>query len=127
MIFCQYKLEYDTLTKIKTLIVDEKKPVRYGEWGAKEIEVLNEHLFLTSKPQVSSLSLCYAITYVFAFNFVLCINIKLYVFCEKKIETFTNFIALLPSSEFDYSFAFCARPSPLKTYHAFADLFGKLK
>lgn len=48
----KYKVEFDTLTKIKTLIVDEKKPVRYGEWGTAEIEVLNEQLFLTSKPQI---------------------------------------------------------------------------
>ncbi|XP_002124995.2 obg-like ATPase 1 [Ciona intestinalis] len=48
----KYKLEFETLSKIKTLLVDEKKPVRDGEWGGKEIEVLNEHLFLTSKPQI---------------------------------------------------------------------------
>nr|CAB3264559.1 obg-like ATPase 1 [Phallusia mammillata] len=48
----KYKLEFDTLTKIKHILVDEQKPVRQGEFGAKEIEVLNEHLFLTSKPQI---------------------------------------------------------------------------
>uniref|UniRef100_H2Z0M5 Obg-like ATPase 1 n=1 Tax=Ciona savignyi TaxID=51511 RepID=H2Z0M5_CIOSA len=44
--------EFETLTKIKMLLVDEKRPVRDGEWGSKEIDVLNDHLFLTSKPQI---------------------------------------------------------------------------
>lgn len=48
----KYKQEFETMSKIKTLMVDEKKPVRSGEWAAKDIEVLNEHLFLTSKPQI---------------------------------------------------------------------------
>uniref|UniRef100_H2Z0M3 Obg-like ATPase 1 n=1 Tax=Ciona savignyi TaxID=51511 RepID=H2Z0M3_CIOSA len=48
----KYKLEFETLTKIKMLLVDEKRPVRDGEWGSKEIDVLNDHLFLTSKPQI---------------------------------------------------------------------------
>uniref|UniRef100_H2Z0M6 Obg-like ATPase 1 n=1 Tax=Ciona savignyi TaxID=51511 RepID=H2Z0M6_CIOSA len=54
-LFVQYKLEFETLTKIKMLLVDEKRPVRDGEWGSKEIDVLNDHLFLTSKPQLSEL------------------------------------------------------------------------
>jgi len=48
----KYKQEFETLSKIKTLMVDEKKPVRSGDWAAKDIEILNEHLFLTSKPQI---------------------------------------------------------------------------
>ncbi|XP_076814102.1 obg-like ATPase 1 [Clavelina lepadiformis] len=48
----KYKLEFETLQKIRVMLEDEKKPVRYGEWGVKEIEVLNDHLFLTSKPQI---------------------------------------------------------------------------
>jgi len=30
----------------------DKKPVRDGDWNAKEIEELNNHLFMTSKPVV---------------------------------------------------------------------------
>ncbi|KAK7602483.1 hypothetical protein V9T40_008072 [Parthenolecanium corni] len=44
------KPEYDILCKIKTLLVDEKKHIRFGEWNANEIEVLNKYLFITSKP-----------------------------------------------------------------------------
>lgn len=34
------------------MLQDENKPVRFAEWNEKEVEVLNKHLFLTSKPQV---------------------------------------------------------------------------
>jgi len=48
----QYKQEFETLQKIKVLLVDQEKPVRCGEWSGKDIEILNEHLFLTAKPQI---------------------------------------------------------------------------
>ncbi|CAH1960897.1 unnamed protein product [Acanthoscelides obtectus] len=44
------KPEYDTLVKIKSVLVDEKKHIRFGDWDSKDIEVLNKYLFLTSKP-----------------------------------------------------------------------------
>ncbi|CAG5012419.1 unnamed protein product [Parnassius apollo] len=44
------KPEYDALLKIKSVLVDEKKHIRFGDWSAAEIEVLNKYLFLTSKP-----------------------------------------------------------------------------
>ncbi|CAH2086654.1 unnamed protein product [Euphydryas editha] len=44
------KPEYEALAKIKTVLVDEKKHIRFGDWSAAEIEVLNKYLFLTSKP-----------------------------------------------------------------------------
>uniref|UniRef100_A0A2A4JT26 Obg-like ATPase 1 n=2 Tax=Endopterygota TaxID=33392 RepID=A0A2A4JT26_HELVI len=44
------KPEYDALTRIKTILVDEKKHIRFGDWSAADIEVLNKYLFLTSKP-----------------------------------------------------------------------------
>ncbi|XP_049823048.1 obg-like ATPase 1 [Aethina tumida] len=44
------KPEYDTLHKIKGVLVDEKKHIRFEDWDAKDIEVLNKYLFLTSKP-----------------------------------------------------------------------------
>nr|XP_026494808.1 adenylate kinase 9 isoform X2 [Vanessa tameamea] len=44
------KPEYDTLAKVKTILVEEKKHIRFGDWSAADIEVLNKYLFLTSKP-----------------------------------------------------------------------------
>ncbi|CAG4908911.1 unnamed protein product [Colias eurytheme] len=44
------KPEYDALMKIKSVLIDEKKHIRFGDWSAAEIEVLNKYLFLTSKP-----------------------------------------------------------------------------
>lgn len=46
------KPEYDILCKIKTLLVDEKQHIRFGDWNANDIEVLNKHLFITSKPVI---------------------------------------------------------------------------
>ncbi|XP_034990988.1 obg-like ATPase 1 isoform X1 [Zootoca vivipara] len=47
------KPEYDIMCKIKSWVIEEKKPVRfYHDWNDKEIEVLNKHLFLTSKPMI---------------------------------------------------------------------------
>ncbi|GBL95276.1 Obg-like ATPase 1 [Araneus ventricosus] len=46
------KPEYDILCKIKQLICEEKKHIRFADWNANEIEVLNKHLFLTSKPMI---------------------------------------------------------------------------
>jgi len=46
------KTEYDILCKIKGVLVDEKKHVRYGDWNVYDIEVLNKHLFITSKPVI---------------------------------------------------------------------------
>ncbi|XP_068184485.1 obg-like ATPase 1 isoform X3 [Antennarius striatus] len=47
------KPEYDTMCKIKSWVMDEKKHVRYyHDWNDKEIEVLNKYLFLTSKPMI---------------------------------------------------------------------------
>ncbi|VFV42671.1 obg-like atpase 1-like [Lynx pardinus] len=47
------KPEYDIMGKVKSWVIDQKKPVLfYHDWNDKEIEVLNKHLFLTSKPMV---------------------------------------------------------------------------
>lgn len=40
----------ETLLKIKEVLVDEKKHIRFADWSAHDIEVLNKYLFLTSKP-----------------------------------------------------------------------------
>ncbi|XP_076460145.1 obg-like ATPase 1 [Babylonia areolata] len=45
------KEEYDVLKKVEALLTDNKW-TRVGSWDAKEIEVLNQHLFLTSKPVI---------------------------------------------------------------------------
>ncbi|XP_059468380.1 obg-like ATPase 1 [Neocloeon triangulifer] len=44
------KPEYDVLCKIKQVLVDEKRHIRFADWNAVEIEVLNRYFFLTSKP-----------------------------------------------------------------------------
>ncbi|XP_077291091.1 obg-like ATPase 1 [Arctopsyche grandis] len=44
------KPEFDAMAKIKTVLVEEKKHIRFADWTAADIEVLNKHLFLTSKP-----------------------------------------------------------------------------
>lgn len=45
------KEECDVLKKVEALL-EEKKWVRMGTWDSKEIEVLNQHLFLTAKPVI---------------------------------------------------------------------------
>ncbi|XP_070587877.1 obg-like ATPase 1 isoform X2 [Erythrolamprus reginae] len=52
------KPEYDIMCKIKSWVIDEKKPIRfYHDWNDKEIEVLNKYLFLTSKPMMYLINL----------------------------------------------------------------------
>ncbi|CAI6347016.1 unnamed protein product [Macrosiphum euphorbiae] len=46
------KPEYDTFLKIKTILVDEKKHIRFGDWSALDIEILNKHMFITTKPVI---------------------------------------------------------------------------
>merc|ERR1719468_203180 len=46
------KNDYDILCKIKKVLVDDKRHIRFGEWNAADIEVLNKHLFITSKPMI---------------------------------------------------------------------------
>jgi len=45
------KEEYETLKKVEAMLED-KKWLRLASWDAKETDVLNEHLFLTSKPVI---------------------------------------------------------------------------
>ena len=51
------KYELEVLQKVQTLLEEEKKPVRFGHWDQKEIEELNKHLLITSKPMVYLLNL----------------------------------------------------------------------
>lgn len=48
----KYAHEFATLTKVKKLLEEDKKHIRFADWDGKEIEVLNTHLFLTSKPVI---------------------------------------------------------------------------
>lgn len=45
------KEELEVLLKCKELL-DAKKPIRDGAWTGKEIETLNKHLFMSSKPVI---------------------------------------------------------------------------
>jgi len=47
-----FKNEYEILSKIKKLLMDDKKHLRFGDWNQNDIEVLNKHLFITSKPMI---------------------------------------------------------------------------
>merc|ERR1712080_222365 len=43
------KVEYEILSKIKKVLVDDKRQVRFGDWNQAYIETLNKHLFITAK------------------------------------------------------------------------------
>lgn len=46
------KPEYDCLSKVRDLLEDKKWVRHCTTWDAKEIDILNQHLFLTSKPVI---------------------------------------------------------------------------
>uniref|UniRef100_A0A0R3RZY7 Obg-like ATPase 1 n=1 Tax=Elaeophora elaphi TaxID=1147741 RepID=A0A0R3RZY7_9BILA len=46
------KLEYETLLKVKKVLEEDGQPVRLMTWNEKEVEALNHHLLLTTKPIV---------------------------------------------------------------------------
>lgn len=43
--------------KVRELLDTQAKPIRFGKWDNKEIEILNEHLFITSKPIIYLINL----------------------------------------------------------------------
>jgi len=47
-----FKNEYEILTKIKKVLIEDKKHLRFGDWNQADIEILNKHLFITSKPMI---------------------------------------------------------------------------
>ncbi|XP_074639999.1 obg-like ATPase 1 [Tubulanus polymorphus] len=51
------KPAYDTMMKVIHLLEEDKKGVRFAVWDGKEIEVLNQHLFLTAKPIIYLINL----------------------------------------------------------------------
>ncbi|XP_022905318.1 obg-like ATPase 1 [Onthophagus taurus] len=46
------KPEYDTIAKVKTVVVDQKQHIRFADWHTNDIDFLNKYLFLTSKPVI---------------------------------------------------------------------------
>ncbi|KAL6047510.1 Obg-like ATPase 1 [Balamuthia mandrillaris] len=46
------KDELEALKHIHSVLVDEKKEIRHGDWKANEIEILNELQLLTAKPVI---------------------------------------------------------------------------
>merc|ERR1719273_2972045 len=40
------------MVKIKQILIEEEKHIRFSQWNANDIEVLNKHLFITSKPML---------------------------------------------------------------------------
>lgn len=51
------KPEFDFMMKVKGVLTDEKKQLRFGEWNANDIEFLNKHSFLTTKPAIYLINL----------------------------------------------------------------------
>lgn len=46
------KQEYEIMTKINKVLVEDEKHIRFAVWNANDIEVLNKHLFITAKPMI---------------------------------------------------------------------------
>ena len=46
------KFEYEVLSKVRKILKEDKKWVKTGTFDPKEVEILNERLFLTAKPVI---------------------------------------------------------------------------
>merc|ERR1712241_802864 len=51
------KQEYDILVKVKEILVEQKRHIRFGDWNANDVEQLNKHLFITAKPMIYLINL----------------------------------------------------------------------
>lgn len=51
------KHDYEVLHKVLDVLKNDKQWIRYHDWKEQEIEVLNKHLLLTSKPVVYLLNM----------------------------------------------------------------------
>lgn len=51
------KGDHETINKVIRMLGEELGNLRFGDWNEKEIEVLNKHLFNTSKPMVYLLNM----------------------------------------------------------------------
>ncbi|PAA68322.1 hypothetical protein BOX15_Mlig025502g2 [Macrostomum lignano] len=43
---------FEAFQKVHRIVVEEKRSLRFEQWNDKEIDLLNEHLFITAKPIV---------------------------------------------------------------------------
>lgn len=48
----ELKVAHETLVKAQSWLDKENKPLRVADWSNAEVEVLNQHLFLTAKPGI---------------------------------------------------------------------------
>jgi len=46
------KAEYESLVKVKKVLIEDERHIRFGEWSAADVELLNKHLFITAKPMI---------------------------------------------------------------------------
>merc|ERR1712020_613893 len=51
------KAEYEIMCEIKDLLVDQKRHIRFADWSANDVEVLNKHLLITAKPMIYLINL----------------------------------------------------------------------
>jgi len=51
------KQEYECLVKVKEVLVEQKRHIRFGDWSANDVEQLNKHLFITAKPMLYLINL----------------------------------------------------------------------
>ena len=51
------KAEYEIMCEIKDLLCEKKRHIRFGNWSANAVEILNKHLFITAKPMIYLINL----------------------------------------------------------------------
>merc|ERR1711936_487116 len=51
------KAEYEIMCEIKDLLCEQKRHIRFGNWSANAVEILNKHLFITAKPMIYLINL----------------------------------------------------------------------
>jgi len=51
------KAEYEIMCEMKELLCVQKRHLRFGKWSAAAIEILNKHLFITTKPMIYLINL----------------------------------------------------------------------
>jgi len=51
------KAEYEIMCEMKELLCEQKRHLRFGRWSAAAVEILNKHLFITTKPMIYLINL----------------------------------------------------------------------
>merc|ERR1712020_50674 len=51
------KSEYESMCKIKGVLCEQKRHIRFADWSANDVEVLNKHLLITAKPMIYLINL----------------------------------------------------------------------